>query len=203
MEPSSERNYSKLEWFFYIIILPVIFVSIITFTLLWFLDYDVKANLLVAFNKIPVIEKLIDDEQLIEDGHISKDPSKEEMQLALEGYKNELDEKDILLAKAEEDSLAKDNEIAMLNARIDELEVKLNEKNTSAVKQEDEIAELAKVYSNMSPKNAANIISNLSIEEAVLIMNQMNVDSKSKILEKMDPETAATISILLLQELDQ
>lgn len=197
MEPSSERNYSKLEWFFYIIILPVLFVSIITITLLWFLDYDVKTGLLKAFNKIPVIEKLIDDEQFIEDGYISTNPSKEEMQITLEELKKTLDEKNTMLTKAEEDALDKDEEIARLNAQIDELEAKLDEKNISDVEREEEIAELAKVYSNMNPKNAANIISNLSVEEAVLILSQMNVDSKSKILEKMDPKTAADISILL------
>lgn len=197
MEPSSERNYSKLEWFFYIIILPVLFVAIITITLLWFLDYDVKANLLRAFNKIPGIEKLIDDEQLIEDGYRSTNPSKEEMQLTLEELKVSLDEKELMLTQAEEVALNKDEEIARLNAQVEELEAKLDEKDTSDVAREDEIAELAKVYSNMNPKNAANIISNLGTEEAVLILSQMNVDSKSKILEKMDPKTAADISILL------
>lgn len=197
MEPSSERNYSKLEWLFYIIILPVLFVSIITITLLWFLDYDVKTNLLKAFNKVPGIEKLIYDEQTIEDGYMSTNPSKEEMQLTLEELRKSLNEKDILLTQAEEDALDKDEEIARLNAQVKELEAKLNEKNTSDKAREDEIAELAKVYSNMNPKNAANIISNLSTEEAALILSQMTVDSKSKILEKMDPKSAANILILL------
>lgn len=197
MEPSSERNYSKLEWLFYIIILPILFVSIITITLLWFLDYDVKTNLLKAFNKVPGIEKLIDDEQIIEDGYMSTNPSKEEMQLTLEELRKSLNEKDMLLTRAEDDALDKDEEIARLNAQVKELEAKLNEKNTSDKAREDEIAELAKVYSNMNPKNAANIISNLSTEEAVLILSQMTVDSKSKILEKMDPKSAANISILL------
>lgn len=203
MEPSSERNYSKLEWFFYIIVLPVIFISIITITLLWFLDYDVKTGFLKTFNKVPVIEKLIDDDKLIEDRHKSENPSKEEMQLTLEEFQNELEEKDILLAKAEEDASENENEIARLKAQIEDLEAKLNEKNTLDMERENEIAGLAQIYSNMNPKNAANIISNMSIEEAVLILSQMNVDSKSKILEKMDPKTAAEISILLVEEPNQ
>lgn len=197
MEPTYEKNYSKLEWVFYIIILPILFVSIITITLLWFLDYNVKLKFLEAFNKIPGIEKLIDDEQFNDRGYISSNPSKEELQVTLEELKKTLDEKNNLLIQAEVHMLEKDEEIASLNTQIDGLGDRLNEKNVSELEREEEIAELAKVYSNMSSKSAANIISNLSTEEAILILSQMSVDSKSKILEKMDPKLAADISIRL------
>lgn len=197
MEPTAERNYSKLEWIIYIVILPLIFISILTITLLWFLDYDVKSKILMTLNQVPLIEKLIDDDKLIKEEISISDGMSENLKVKVSDLENTLTEKDSILAENEQKLIKQDEEIKKLNQQIEELQAQLQVENVSAQTRDQEIAELAKVYANMSAKSAANIISELGYEEAALVLGQMNTESKSKILEKMEPKQAADISILL------
>ncbi|OEG00404.1 hypothetical protein BHF71_00400 [Vulcanibacillus modesticaldus] len=197
MQSNTEREYSKLEWIFYIVILPIIFISILATTIFWLLDIEVKDQVLQTVNKIPYIEKLIDDQQFIKKDYLIDNPTKEQLQFTVSELKKTLNEKNNYLADYENKLAKKDEEINRLNQQITELQSKLNEKNVSELSREQEIADLAKVYANMNVKNAANILSALNIEEAVLLLSQMSIDAKSSILEKMSPENAAKLSILL------
>ena len=196
MGPTAERNYSKLEWFFYIIILPIIFISILTVTLLWFLDFD--NEILEKLNHIPVIEKLIDDEQFNNNDILSINNSKEQFLETIDTLKKTITDKDSVIAETEKKVTLKDEEINLLKQQIEDLEAKLEAKKSLEQSRQERMAELAKIYANMNPQNAANIISNLSYEEAILILEQMNVDSKSSILEKMDQEKAAELTKLTI-----
>lgn len=200
MDPTAERNYSKLEWILYIIILPLIFVSILTITLLWFLNVDFKDNLLMNLNEKPFIGNIIDDEQFEKTYDSSKIENKDELLATLNEYKNSLNEKNDQLTKKDSEILALNEQVTELNKQIEELQSQLNEKSVSDKSREEEIANLAKIYSAMSAKNAAGIIANLSNEEAVLILDKMNNEAKSQILEKMDPVKAAELSKLMLQQ---
>ncbi len=197
MSQDTEKRYSKIEWIFYIIILPIIFISILTVVVLWFLDYDVKGKMLMALNNIPVIEKLIDDEQFTDSDYVNKNLSKDELQFQVNELKITLNEKNQIINQNDSILTAKDEEINLLNEQIEALKIELSEKNISDKTREQEITDLAKVYENMNPKNAASIISYLSLEESALILKSMSIESKSSILEKMDQERAADISILL------
>lgn len=197
MSQETEKGYSKIEWLFYIIILPIIFISILTVVVLWFLDYDVKEKVFMALNNVPVIEKLIDDEQFTEVNYVNKNLSKDELQFQVDELKITLNEKNQVISQNDIIISAKDEEIILLNEQIDALKIEINEKNTSEKTREQEIADLAKIYENMNPKNAANIISYLSLEESALILKSMSLEAKSSILEKMDQRKAADISILL------
>ncbi len=197
MKPHMERSYSKLEWFFYIIVLPVIFISILIITLLWFFDYNVKNTILSTLNKVPVVEKFIDDSQLNNNNGLSIN-NNEQLQKTIIDLKNTITDNNTILKEEGIKISAKNEEIGKLNDQIKELQAKLNEKATSEQTREQEITNLAKLYSNMNPQNAANIISNLTTNEAILVLGKMNIDSKSKILEKMDQKKAANLSFLLI-----
>ncbi len=197
MSQATDKGYSKIEWLFYIIILPIIFISILTLVVLWFLDYDVKQKVFLELNKIPVIEKLIDDEQFNEVGYINKNLSIDELHFQIDELKTTLNKINMDISLNENIILAKDEEILLLNEQIDAMQIEISEKNISQKTREQEISDLTKIYENMNPKNAASIISYLSLEESVLIMKSMSLEAKSSILEKMDQKIAADISILL------
>jgi len=196
-QPTAEKGYSRLEWFFYIIVLPVLFISILTIVLLWFLDYDLKGKVLMTLNEIPYVEKLIDDQQFNNYDNLTINNSKEQLEATIAELKNTLTNSQLALTQVENQTANKDQQIAELQEQIDDLLAQLSVKNTSEKTREEEIAELAKVYANMNPKNAAGIIASLDATEALLILSQMSVDTKSAILEKMDLQTAAELSILL------
>ncbi|MGD9677117.1 MAG: MotE family protein [Vulcanibacillus sp.] len=197
MSQGVEKSYSKLEWILYIIILPILFISILTVVVLWFLDYDVKGKIFSVLNKVPVIEKLIDDDYYADKDNTNINLNIDDLQFQLENMKETLNVSNQTIESFESTVTKKDDEINELYLRIAELEKQISEKNLSEITREQEIAELGKVYANMNPQNAAKIISYLETEEAALILKSMNIEAKSNILEKMDVEEAAKISILL------
>lgn len=197
MSQENDKEYSKIEWLFYIIILPIIFITILTVVVLWFLDYDVKQKVLLSLNKIPIIEKFIDDERFDEEGNINKKLSADELSTQIDELKIILAEKNMNISLNDNVIALKDEEIKSLSGQIEIMKVEIDEKKISQETREKEIADLAKIYENMNAKNAANIISLLSLEEAVLVIKSMSLEAKSSILEKMDQKRAADISILL------
>ncbi len=191
MEASPERTNSKLEWFFFIFILPVLFISLLAFILLWFLDYDLKENVFASLNQVPVIEKIIPD------GENSKPVDSQTM---ITNLQKAVNQKDQSVLQLEAELKAKEEEMLKLQQRIEGLE---QENKTVLLEEEERIEDLkklAKVYENMSAKNAAKILEELSYEEAVLIFGQMGLEPKSKILEKMDPKKSADLSVLLKEQ---
>ncbi|MFT9487536.1 MotE family protein [Tepidibacillus infernus] len=197
MEPAEQQSYGKLEWFFYIVILPVLFIAILTGILLWALDYDVKEKIYSALNRVPYIEKLVPSESNIPTQDQKVNNKNPELETQIKELKASLSEKNNSIQQLEQSITTKDVEIQKLNRQIVDLTKQVDEKKFSDQSREQDIANLAKIYTNMSPKSAANIISNLSNSEAVLILAQMNLDAKSQILEKMNPDKAADLSILL------
>ncbi|MFV9509857.1 MotE family protein [Tepidibacillus sp. LV47] len=196
MKPTAERNYSKLEWFFYIVIIPILFITILSIILLWFLDFDVKGKILTYLNQIPVIEKIIPDSQVNPQLNGNNAPNQNaQWEQTIQELKTTIEQKNNQIKQLESNIKTKDTELAQLKQQLNDV-TKQIETNTT-LKQEQVWADLGKIYENMNPKNAANILSNLDEQEAANIINQMSVESKSSILEKMDPKKAASISTKL------
>jgi len=197
MEPTAEKNYSKLEWLFFMVIVPVLFITILSVILLWFLDYDVKGKILTSLNQVPVIEKIIPDSyvtQSTKQTSAKPDPQQEKM---MQELKSALDQKNAELKKLQTDNSSKQAEIDQLNRQLEKLNKQNQIKSTTDQSNQQEWANLAKIYSNMEPANAASILANLNEQDAANILSQMSVDSKSLILEKMDPKKAANLSMKL------
>ena len=193
MEVSPEKTNSKLEWFFFIFVLPLLFITLLAFILLWFLDYDIKGNLFASLNEVPVIEKLIPDDFIQEE--LNSKPL--DPQTLITNLQKTVNQKDQAVLQLETELRTKGNELNELEKKYELLEQKQEEELLDEQQRIEELKQLAKIYENMSTKNAAKILSELSYKEAVLIFSQMAVEPKSKILEKMDPKISADLSILL------
>lgn len=191
-----EQGYGKLEWLFYIILLPLLFTAILTGVLLSFLGYDVTTSLQKTANEMPLIGKIVPAPEIavqLEGKGSANLPQAEQLQQ----LKEQLEQKNTSLLKLEADMQLKNNEIKKL---MEEIEL-LTKQNSNAALTEAEhsqkLKELSNLYSSMSPSKSAPILENLSVEEAVLVLSEMQLDKRGKILEKMDPKNAADISILL------
>jgi len=196
METTAEKKHSKLEWMFYIIVLPLLFISILSGILMWFLGYDVKTNALQVLNKVPVIEKLIDDKQFEKQTEVTKtvdpiiklqDTLREKEETIIE-YQNMVDKKE--------------KELKLLDQKLSDVlenQLKLKQDQTESLNTNDK--DLAKLYSNMNVKSAASILSTLSNDEAVQILSQLNMETKGQIVEKMDPSKAASFTLIEKKQL--
>ncbi|MFC4768787.1 hypothetical protein [Effusibacillus consociatus] len=180
-----ERAYGKMEWLFYIIILPLLFTSLILGLVLQFMGYNVTGKLLSVARQTPVISSIVPPDEK------TKQERSEVRKLTAE-----LDQvkKDLEQAKQTSEQYAQD--LAQKEQQV----AQLKQKNEQADKQEsdrqaaDEYWKTqAKVYSEMSPKNAAGILASLPLVEARAIIGRMTTDVKASVLEKMDPKYAALI----------
>ncbi|GIO00738.1 MotE family protein [Brevibacillus laterosporus] len=195
-EIQEEREYNRLEWLLYIIVIPALFASLLAGILASLLGYDVVGSVKDWLNNIPYVEKLIPDNtptsQTVEG---SKEDSKTE---AKKAQVNEEAAKSKQAAdQLQKEVSQKDSTIAALQKQIANLQKATEEKRIEEEERQKQFQDLAKIYSSMSAKNAAAIVSNLSKEEAVVVLSKMKTDEQAQLLAKMDPKKAADISILL------
>lgn len=192
-EIQEEREYSKWEWFFYMIVIPALFASLLGGVLLSFLGVNVLGNVLQWANSIPYVEKIIPDEYVT-----APDVDEtENLNQQLARLQAEQADSQQMIATLQGEAEKKDAMIQALEKQVQDLNKLLEDKRASEAERQQQYQDLAKVYTTMSAKNAAAIIQNLSVEEAVAVMTKMRPQERADILAKMDPKQAADISILL------
>lgn len=194
-EIQEEREYNRLEWLLYIIVIPALFASLLAGILASLLGYNVVGSVKDWLNSIPYVEKLIPDDaptsQTVADNKAESKESK-----AAQANEDATKTKEAA-AQLQKEVSQKESTIAALQKQIDDLKRTTEEKRLKEEERQKQFQDLAKVYSSMSAKNAAAIVGNLSKEEAVVVLSKMKTDEQAQLLAKMDPKKAADISILL------
>ncbi|MFD2171356.1 MotE family protein [Tumebacillus lipolyticus] len=178
----AEHRYSKVEWLFYIIILPLLLTALLSGIILQFLGVDVTGKIASAAREIPVISSLLPAEEGEADPQEQEATANkakiQELQDQITALENEKQQ-------ADSDMKKKDGEIAALKKQIAELDKK------GSVGQKDPLQTQADVYANMSPAKAALVLSQLSVTEAKQFLSKMSSKAQAAILEKMEPAIAA------------
>ncbi|QQE76132.1 MotE family protein [Brevibacillus composti] len=192
-EIQEEREYSRWEWLFYMIIIPALFATLLGGVFLSFLGVNVLGHVLGWANTVPYVEKLIPDDYAASSGE-DKEANTEKQ---LQGLQEEQTKNQQTIASLTQEAEKKDSAIQALEKQVSDLQKLIEDKRTTEEERQKQYQELAKLYSTMSPKNAAAIVENLSLEEAVTVLKKMKADQQAGILAKMDPKKAADISILL------
>ncbi|HZG61090.1 MAG TPA: nucleotide exchange factor GrpE [Anoxybacillus sp.] len=195
-EETSEKSYSKLQWFLFVVLIPLLFGITLTLVIVTVAGVNVFDAVKKYGEKIPGISQLIQDEQkpseqILQDRLIEQKATVEEKTLQIKQLEQELENK-----QKEIDSLKK--EIERLNA-----EIETKEQSTETEKEQEQkqaIKDIVKMYESMSAKNAAQIIPELSDNDAVTILSSINSEKAADILEKMDPANAAKYTSLLAKK---
>lgn len=189
-EVQEEKGYSRWEWFFYMLLIPALFASLLGAILLSLLGHDVIGKAKEWGNSVPYLEKIVP-------GPSNLAETSEQEVATVESLQMQLAENDEQFSMLEQELREKEATLAALNQQIDELKQQLEAKQQGDEERDKQYQELAKIYTTMSARNAASIIENLSLEESVSVMSRMKTDQSANILAKMDPKKAADISILL------
>ncbi|MBN6185828.1 MotE family protein [Aneurinibacillus sp. BA2021] len=198
-ELEEERSYSRLEWFFYIIFIPLLFTLALSAIIAQMFGYNVVGVLAKELNKIPYVEKIIPDAAVA--------PAKESAE-----EKPITKKEDEKISDLETRLATKEREVAELKkkAELDQQKMKQLEqqradnqasaseeqKKTDEEKQK-QIKSLAKIYTTMSAGKAAPILEKMAPEEAAQLLLVMKAEERSGIMAKMDPKKAADLSLLL------
>lgn len=100
----------------------------------------------------------------------------------------EIDRKSIQLKVAEEEIDKKIKQLQDYEQRLKELMIEYNQK------EKEKMSSLAKLYTNMKPKDAARIFNTLEMSILVPLLKEMKPSSSSAILSQMDSEKAKAVT---------
>ncbi len=204
-DENTGKSYSKLEWLFYIIILPMLFTAILAGVFMSFLGYDVVATLKNSVSSLPVVNQYVDGDESGDEQGVSG-PSEQEKISQLESeiasLNEELEYKQQTIDELNKSLEGRNLTISDLESEIKELTTQLETKSTMQQNWQENMAELSKMYKAMPPSKSAPIIANLTEMEAIQILNGMSSADRAKIFEKMTPEKAATLTSLLVAKPD-
>src|SRR5690606_37345780 len=189
---TSEKEYSKFQWFLFVVLIPTIFTLIVVFVLLSVAGFNPLGAMKEFAIKVPGISSIFNDEE--------KEVQKlEEAEGSVEELEDEILSKETKITELEKALETKSGEIQTLENEIRNLSDELIKLQDERLAKSKSLDELTKMYEMMSPKNAAKIIPNLKEEEATEILTSIDTKKLAAIFEKMAPEDAAKFTQLITQ----
>jgi len=196
-----KKEYGRIEWFFYIIFLPVLFTLILSGVLLTMLGYDVTGKLITWGNKVPYLEKIIPN-PVLEAGEQAVEPPSSDRQIArltqeISALTEKLQEKQAEVEKEKQESMAYQTEMKALKDDVTGLQRQLEQQKQTKEMRENKMKELSKLFATMTASKAAAVLDQLSLEEGVLVLAGMKAEEQAALLGKLPPKKAADLSMLL------
>jgi len=197
------QRYGKMEWIFYIVILPLLFTALLSGIILEFLGFDITGKIANAARQIPVVSSMFPEEPGQEgagEGQKAADPAEQ-----LQAVQDKADTLEKSKTQLESDLVKKNAEIEKLKKQIAASRDRDKEKSAtgagsgsssgSATPAEEEpvdpVQQQANVVSQMSASKAAALMSQMSVTEAKRIFAKMTPEQQAAILEKMEPAVAS------------
>lgn len=185
---NEEQQYSKIQWFFMVIFIPIVFAMILFAVVLNFMGISVIDQAKQVASNVPILSNYVQtDEQLSEEAEMA---NVEELTTIANAREREIDQLKNNIESKEIEIQALLDEIKMLMAELEQKQ----EAQLSVTKEYDDIA---KMYVAMSAKNAASILSEMPEEEAAIQLSFIKTDARASILAKMSPEKAAQLIMLI------
>lgn len=188
-EQMNQEKTNKLQWFFFVIVVPVIFAITLGIIISMIFGYDLAGKAESIANKVPGISKLVSTD--VEEQH----------QNEIRQYEEAVAQGEKKISQLEEEVSAKDSAIEDLQSQIAELEADLVASEELPVEEEvDRVAELATSFSSMDPEEAAPIIESMDKDLAIQVLEKLPSENRGEILAQVDPEVAADLVSTFLSE---
>jgi flagellar motility protein MotE (MotC chaperone) len=188
-----EKPYSKLQWLFYIIIVPTIFTLLLVGIILTFLGVNVVDSVLSTGQKVPVLSSILPEPK----EPINQDLDDQAAEPSLQEAEERASQFEQDIGRLENELAQKTEEVETLTEQMEQLKKEMQDKRLSEVERLNKLRELAQIYVGMSTSKSAAIIENLSLHEAALIINEMASKDQSAIMTKLTPTYAAKLTIVM------
>ncbi|MCA0969139.1 hypothetical protein LCM20_00885 [Halobacillus litoralis] len=181
-EQAKQEGGSKLQWFIFVIVIPVGFAITLTLIIFTILGINVFEKAEEYANRVPGLSEVVttEDEQAAAD-----ETSQLEATIANNNAQIE---------QLEQEVESKQSTIDELNMQIESLENELVSAQESEEQTSEKVGELATSFQGMDAEEAAPIISNMSEALAVQVLEQISSEERGEILGAMEPETAANLA---------
>ena len=190
------KKTSKLQWFLFVVFIPLLFTISIALLILTFSGINVFEQGKKYAGQLPFISQWVEGTEANE---------KKKLQEQLVELKATIVEKEKQLTKAKKAIKEKEAEIDTLKQEIARLQAEkeqVQEPTTTPPTEQTSTprVDVVKMYETMSPRKAAEIIPQMSDQEAVNLLSKLKTDKVAAILEKMDAQNAAKYTSLLAKK---
>ncbi|USK35703.1 hypothetical protein LIT25_10610 [Bacillus sp. F19] len=186
---NNENDSSKLQWTFFVIVIPFIFTVTFITVILTVARVDVAGKMkgVILHLQGTAEHTSVHEEKNSKNADASHTA---ELEKANKFQKNTIEKQQQEISAAENDADLKVREIQQLSQEVKSLKEQL-------LGTENKEKDIAKLYEKMSSKKAAEIIPFLSDEEALLILTSIKDDQLIAVMEKMSVEDAAKYTKML------
>lgn len=199
-EIAEEQSYSKMEWFFYIIFIPLLFTLVLSAIIAQMFGYNVVGMLAKGLNQVPVVEKLIPDSAVPNSKKTTQTETtatKTDARVSDLQKQIELKNKEIDALKQKQQEEKKMQEQAQQAAQVSQQATAQASQQNADQERLKEMKQLAKIYTAMSAGKAAPILEKMPPEEAASLLQVMKPEDRSSIMAKMNPKKAADVTVLM------
>ncbi|PLS16678.1 hypothetical protein CVD28_16510 [Bacillus sp. M6-12] len=193
---TEEKSYNKLQWFLFIVVIPLFFTITITLIVLTVAGVNVFEAGKEYGQKIPFVSSLFKEDE---------DPvnSTQESEKKIIDLKAEMEDRQAQIEKLEGMIESNDKELERAELEKQRLEEAIAELTAARDENKRAFKDIIKTYETMSPKKSAPIISELKDEEALKILSTVSADTLASILEQMEPADAARLTQKLTVQSEQ
>jgi flagellar motility protein MotE (MotC chaperone) len=191
-----EKKHSKLQVFFFVIFIPLIFTIMMAYVLLMLYGVDVNGKVKEAAKDLPFISTEEQKTQEVEEQNLQKSQDIKQLETSLQEKKKKIHDMQDKLNQ-------KDLEIENLQIQVQRLNEQVAEADKKKEAEQMKLKEVVSVYEKMTPKKAALIFSELEEDKAMRLLSQFKPEQLAAILEKMEPSIAAKYTGLLSEEVTQ
>ncbi|WP_394232529.1 MotE family protein [Niallia oryzisoli] len=188
IEEQEEKKYSKIQWFFVVIVIPALFaltVAVLVLTVAGINVFEKADELRDKIPFVPTREEASDKQAL------------NEAESSVTKLKAEMKDREAAIAKLEADIKGKDSEIETLLLEKEQLQSQIDELLLDEKTGQQSFNDIVNTFESISAKKAAPIIAEMNDDEALKILSSLKPDILAAILEKMNAADAAKYTALL------
>lgn len=188
MEEQEEKKYSKIQWFFVVIVIPALFALTVAVLVLTVAGINVFEKANEFRDKIPFVstKEEVNDQQALK-----------EAESTLTKLKAEIKDREAAIANLETDIEGKDLEIETLLLEKEQLQSQIDDLLLAQETGQHTFKDIVNTFESLSAKKAAPIIAEMNDDEALKILSSLKPDILAAILEKMNAADAAKYTALL------
>ncbi|MCD7033779.1 hypothetical protein LRR81_05995 [Metabacillus sp. GX 13764] len=196
---TGKKDTSKLQWFLFVIVIPVFFTGVLAAIILSIAGVDVIKPVQQAAGSVPGLSFLAEKkEAATASGPAGNAPSADKS-------KSESDNQITTINMQKQDIKALENDVSLKQAKIEQLSQELRSlkqqiDDTVQNDKQTQTKDLAAIYKKMSASKAAEIIPVLGDQEAKSILLALSEDEIASILEKLSAQDAAKFTKMLADE---
>ncbi len=183
-----EKKAGKLQWFFFVIVIPIVFSVTLFIVILNIAGINVGDSVAKIGSNIPFVSSFFEETG---DNEAEKTDNSEkklkELETLVKDYESQIESLEMEVQAKEDELLKKEQEIEQLTSSLEQ-------KESNAEQAEMELKNLSNSFKDMDPEKAAPIFEEMEQSLAIAVLKKLKADERGAIFEYMDPAKVATLS---------